>query len=47
MIVNKQYGLTLSLQTVFIILVTEMYTHFCVFKNKHAYYISILLLLIL
>lgn len=24
-----------------------MYTHFCIFKNKHAYYISILLLLIL
>lgn len=22
-----------------------MYTHFCIFKNKHAYYISILLLL--
>lgn len=24
-----------------------MYTHFCIFKNKHAYYISLLLLLIL
>lgn len=24
-----------------------MHTHFCIFKNKHAYYISILLLLIL
>lgn len=24
-----------------------MYTHFCIFKNKHAYYISILLLSIL
>lgn len=24
-----------------------MYTHFCIFKNKRAYYISILLLLIL
>lgn len=43
MIVNNPYGLTLSLQTVLIILFNEMYTHFCIFKNKHAYGIYIII----